>query len=470
MKKDKTDAATAPKEKSRLARTGYAASLSVIVIALAVAVNLIVGQLPSTVREVDISPSGLYTVSDTSVEYLSKLDADVKLVVLAEDNTLDARIDKFLSKYAALSSHLTVTKIDPVKNPSALSTYDAASNSIVVINSATGKQRVVSLSDIITYDYSNYYYTGQATEDSFDAEGQLTSAIEYVTGESTEKVYLLAGHGETTFPTGAAKLVDKANISSDSLNLLLSGAVPQDCSLIICYAPASDLADDELALLKSYLAAGGQVMLFEGQDDPDLPNWHTLLSEYGIAPVSGYIADTQRYYAQSQSYYAVFPVFASSELTSGFGSNDLALVTNSHGYTEGTPARDTISVSPIMTTSDCGMAVTQDAQTQGTYWLGAVATEDTDNGTARLTVFGSSTLIDDSLTGQFSNLANLTLFTNALTAGFDSVSSVSIPAKSLSYTYNTIPAGGMWGALFAIVLPILLIVGGLVVWAKRRKR
>ena len=47
-----------------------------------------------------------------------------------------------------------------------------------------------------------------------------------------------------------------------------------------------------------------------------------------------------------------------------------------HVNGETDPARDTISVTPFMTTSENGFAVTEDKQEQGEYILGAVATED----------------------------------------------------------------------------------------------
>ena len=53
-------------------------------------------------------------------------------------------------------------------------------------------------------------------------------------------------------------------------------------------------------------------------------------------------------------------------------------------------------------------------QTQGTYAVGAVATEEIDdNITARLTVFGASSLLDTGITSSFPNLDNTELFLSA---------------------------------------------------------
>ena len=82
--------------------------------------------------------------------------------------------------------------------PTQASAYDAEENSLIVSCEATGKQRVIPFSDLITYtvDMNSFSYV----EDSFDAEGQLTSAIDYVTGDTQKLLYTVTGHGESDLP------------------------------------------------------------------------------------------------------------------------------------------------------------------------------------------------------------------------------------------------------------------------------
>ena len=124
--------------KRKLRQGGYLAAVTAVVAAIVLLVNLIVGQLPSNLLEFDLSDHQLYTVSDTSVEFLSTLDQDVEIVVLAEEGSVDERIAKFLDRYAALPSHITVTQVDPVAHPSAAKEYDASADSLVVRCAETG--------------------------------------------------------------------------------------------------------------------------------------------------------------------------------------------------------------------------------------------------------------------------------------------------------------------------------------------
>ena len=441
-----------------------AAALAVILVA-----NLVVGQLPSNLQELDISDQGIYTVSDTSVDYLSALEEDVELVVLAEDANIDPMLSKFLYNYAALSSRVTLTFVDPVAHPSALETYDAQANTVVVRCEATGKQRAVAFDDMLVLDYMSYYYYGTTSYTEFDAEGQLTSAVDYVTRDTTEVVYLMEGHGESSLGATVTDAMEKANLTTQTVTLLLEGSVPEDCALLLCNQPTRDLTEDERTLLEEYLAAGGQMMLILPQSGEDMPQWETLLNTYGLATDEGYVTDLGKYYGQWGYYYFCATLSTSSDITGEFDSDALTMLYAARGMTQVEAARDTITVDPFMSTSSTGYNDAQEAQ--GEWILGASCTEETDGGTARLTVIGAATLLDEDFLSVYgSAFVNLDLFMNALTVGMEDVSQIAIESISLTSTYNTFTNAGAWSALYLAVLPLLILGGGLVYWIKRRKR
>ena len=98
---------------------------------------------------------------------------------------------------------------------------------------------------------SAYYSTGSVSR-SFDGEGQITSAIDYVTTETLPQVYLLSGHGEAALSDAFYGQLERANYETVSdFSLLNVDAVPEDCSALIINAPTSDISDEELSLLRS---------------------------------------------------------------------------------------------------------------------------------------------------------------------------------------------------------------------------
>lgn len=444
-------------------RGAYSIGLTAVAVAVVIVVNLVAGRLPESVKNVDISDNKIYEITDTSKKLLKKLDKKVEIKVLAEKAAADERIKTFLSKYAALSGKIFVEWIDPVLHPSALTDYDTTSNTIVVSCPDTEKKTTIPFTDIIVYDQSAYYMTGQMKETEFDAEGQLTSAVNYVTSEATKKIYRTSGHGESTVSAGVSELFEKANLSMEELNLLMDSKIPEDCDLLFMYAPTTDITEDEKAALSAYMKNGGKMVLIAGAEDKDAPNLDAFLKEYGLQMADGYIADTDRAYQGNP--YSFFPeISASGELGEGMSTN-MVLLLNARGMTETDPARDTIRVEPFMTTSENGFAVTEEKQEQGEYILGATATEEE----SRLTVISAPMMIDSQLTDTFTTVENLTLFMNAVTANFDDVENTAIEPKSLAVTFNTVQYAGGFSLLMIFGVPVIILIFGFARWMKRRK-
>ncbi len=445
----------------------YSVGVTVIVIGIAIVANLLVGQLPESVKKIDISNNNIYEITDTSKKIVSKLEDKVTIHIIADEQTVDDRITRFVDKYAAMSKKITVEWIDPVLHPSALTTYNTEANSIVVSCDKTAKMVSIPFSDIIVADEYSYYTTGTATEKEFDAEGQLTGAINYVTSEVQKKIYRTSGHGESTFSTAVTDLMDKSNLVVSELNLLMDSKIPEDCDLLMMYAPTSDITADEKAAISEYLKKGGKLFLILGDTKKDTSNLKELMQEYGLHQEDGYIADMQRCY-QGNYYYLIPNISVTGDMADGITS-DMVLVVNSLGLTSVDPARETISVENFMTTSEKSYVVTEAGEKQGTYILGAVATEDVDKAQSRFTVVAGSTMIDSGVTDSFSTLENLPLFMNAITSNFDDMENISVEPKSLEMTYNSVSHPGLFSLLIIIGIPLIVLVSGSVVWWKRRK-
>lgn len=341
--------------------------------------------------------------------------------------------------------------------------YGADSDTIVVTCDKTEKQEIIYFSDIIIYDYSSYYTSGYATESEFDAEGQLTSAIHAGTNAVSKKVYRTAGHGESYLSGTVTDLFDKSNFEIAELNTLMQNEIPEDCDLLISYAPTTDFTEEEKSMISEYIKNGGNVCLILGDTQKETSNLDALLAEFGIQKANGYIADTQRCY--QGNYYYIFPKLTLyNDLTVGM-SSEMVLLANALGVTEVEPARDTIVLTSFMTTSESGYAVDGENAVKGEYILGAVATEEE----GKFTVITSSSMIDSSITDYYTTLENTTLFMNAVTNHFNDVENISIEAKSLEITYNTVQHAGLFGILFIFGIPVGVLVFGFVKWLKRRK-
>lgn len=346
--------------------------LCVIVIAIVVVLNMIVNLLPESIKNLDMSSTKIYSIGEVTEGVVDALDQDVRIHIIAEEDDIDDRILKFVQKYVDLSDHLSYDIIDPVLYPSTLSEYNTSANTIVVECEGTNKQTTIDFDDIIVYDQTSYYYYGTKTETEFDGEGQLTSAVDYVTNDNSKTLYTLEGHNEASLGTTVTDLLNKQNFSISSVNLMTDGAIPDDCDLLLINAATSDLAADEATMIQNYIDIGGKVVILLGDTDDTLTNLRSLMAHYGITQVDGYVADAERFYQQNMFY--IFPEFSSgTDITSDFASDDLVLLTYARGLQITDPADDTISTTEFMTTSDNGYLINGEEQTQGTYVIGALA-------------------------------------------------------------------------------------------------
>lgn len=452
----------------RFKNGSYTWIATVILIAIVVVVNLIYHQLPSSVRKIDISSANIYHISDVTRELLNSLDKDVEIIVVAESGSVDTRIERFIELYTEISDKISVRYEDPVTSPSVLKEYETTADTIVVSCEETGRTDIISFDDIIVYDIYSYYYYGTYNETEFDAEGQLTSAINLVTGEASQKIYMLQGHQESSFGETVEDMLLKSNLSTETLNIFKEGSIPSDCELLVSYAPVTDFSEEEISLIRDYMNQGGNfilIMTLEGQT----PNLDAFMKEYGLDRVEGNIADTRQAYMGNPYY--LLPTICSSSISSSVSDDSAVLVFDACGVVESEEVPENVEVTPVLSTSSQGFAVTQDNQIQGTYLLAAYAVKTLDDDSdAKFTVFTTDTIINENLLTAYSNISNAEIFLNALTADFSDITSISIEPVSLEVTYNTVTSQSFWGLWLVFIIPLGVLIFGFVKWFIRRKK
>lgn len=467
----------------------FSTGMIAIVVALTVVVNLIASALPETYTQIDATSQKLYSITEDTEKYLDTLKDDVTLYVMVNKNSKDDNVDRTLQKYASASKHVKVKYVDPNVSPTFASKYtdsDVTSNSIIVV--CGDRSKVIDYnSDIYEYSYDssyNYSVTG------YDCEGQVTAAIQYVTSESTTNVYELTGHDESTLSGDFSEVFQKRFMNVGSLSLLTVDAIPEDCQALFITAPQSDLSEDDLSKLSQYLGNGGKIYLsIDYSKWNDLTNFKKLLSDNSIETTESLLAETDRsYYYQSPFY--LLPNVENTEVSSSVAGMTQVFVPYSVGLTY--TGEDDSNVTSFMTTSDttiakaaaniaavqsqadaANIASAQDGDTQGQYSLGIMVTNE--NG-GELCVLGSAMMCTDSA-NQIVSGHNATLFNgivNALVTTDDenSDNAVVIAAKDYTVSNLTVSANAMlvYGILWGIFMPIVLIIIGIIVWARRRKR
>ena len=178
----------------QLSLGAYSTGMIAIVVAIVAVVNVILGELPSTWTSIDMTAEKLYSLTDQTKEYLKNMTEDVTIYVMVNEDSQDATLGQTLQKYDDLSEHITVQYVDPTVNPSFHTQYTDSSismSSLIVVSDKRSK--VIDYSDI--YESSFDYETYTSTTTGYDGEGQITSALDYVTNDNMPQMYMTEGHG-----------------------------------------------------------------------------------------------------------------------------------------------------------------------------------------------------------------------------------------------------------------------------------
>ncbi|WP_279229852.1 Gldg family protein [Pseudoflavonifractor sp. AF19-9AC] len=205
----------------------YALSITAVVLAILIVLNILVSSLPSSLTKFDISAAKLYSITSNTKVVVNALEEDVTIYWIVQSGEEDDVIETLLSKYDSLSDHINVVKKNPDVYPTFAEQYTdetVQNNSLVV--ECGDRSRFIGYDDIYIQEADMYSYSYNT---SFDGEGAITSAIDYVTTDELPQLYILEGHGEEELPQNFQEQIEKENIETNTLSLLTVDEIPRGC-------------------------------------------------------------------------------------------------------------------------------------------------------------------------------------------------------------------------------------------------
>lgn len=460
---------------------GYSLLISVIVIAIAIAVNYMVAALPTTLTKFDMTATSQYTLSEQTEKILAAVDKEITIYLIASTGEEDSSIKELLNRYKSLSDKIKVEYKDPALYPSFTQSYtsDKVNNNSLIITSEL-RSKVIDYNSIYVTDYSGYYATGNASY-SFDAENQITSAISYVTSSALPKMYYLTGHGEAQLSDTLQGYLKDDNIELASLSLLSEGSVPADCDCLLIYSPAKDISEDEKSMLLTYMEAGGKMFLITGQTESALANLYAVGAEYGIEASSRIVFEGNNNYYYQYPYY-LLPEKDSHEITDPLINRGYyVLQPIAHALKKAGNLRSTLEVTGLLETTSSSYAKAdpenastlekESGDTEGPFYTAMAASESFDDKEAKLVWFSSVNMLDDNIDTAVSG-ANSNLFLNAVGWMCDREETISIRSISLDSETLLVTDGqkSLWTVILCVIIPVGTVAAGFVIWTKRRKR
>ena len=240
--------------------------------------------------QLDLTQQRLYSLSGESARFLKTLDQrgiDVRVIFFY--NTRDP-FRSLEQLYGAETGRVGFEYIDPVRDPVAareiamdLDVGNVNMGEMFVVSG--NKNRRLSIAELMQGNFENV----------------LTNAILEVTLEGETKIYFTTGHGELRLQPrravgGAqpdpsaqilAQILGERGIATATLDLVATGAVPDDASAVVIAGPDADFHRMELDALGAYLDRGGRLLVTLGLpltnlDQPPMDGLRGLLADYGV--------------------------------------------------------------------------------------------------------------------------------------------------------------------------------------------
>ncbi len=416
----------------------YSLTISIVVLAILIVVNIFASALPTAVTKYDISASKLYSITSNTKVVVNALEQDVTIYWVVQSGQEDEVIENLLGKYDSLSDHIQVVKKNPDVYPTFAEQYTdetVRNNSLIV--ECGDRSRFIGYDDIYVQEADIYSYSYNT---SFDGEGAITSAIDYVVSEELPQVYILEGHGEADLPASFQEQIEKENIETNTLSLLTVDAIPEDADCVMIYAPESDISQEEKDLLAGYAAGGGKLFVVAGPaQDGILENLYDLLADYGVEANEGIVVEGDREHYSFQGPAVLLPDMSSDTITDSLiEENYYPIMPISLGLTV-TENTGGGTVTELLTTSYtsysklAGYSMTdyekEDGDIDGPF---ALAVSIDTAGEGKIVWFTSSYFLEDMYNATSSG-ANANLGMNALSSLIGETEAMAIRSKSLNY-------------------------------------
>lgn len=467
------------------------ALLMILVVAGAVLVNVLAVALSERAGlSLDLTANAAYEAGKETKELLAGLTKDVDLYVLTASDTFGGnayliQAQRMLEQYPRLSSHVKLTYVDYVSDPTFASKFPnltLSQGDVLVTCGDMVKQ--LQISSLFNYEYSD---SGNMTITSSRTEEALSAAIAYVVGGKQVTTAFLTGNGE---PDKAVfgKLLSDNNFEVRSLNLATDG-INASVNILMLIAPQIDLSEDSLKKLDDFLFNNGQYgkTLFYCADvtQKALPNMEAFLKEWGVAvedgvvfettasltyqyqpyyPVAGYIDETYKGMLKDATRPMLMPL--SRPLTVLFTNkdNNHTQILTQFGATSGvrpSSAQDTFTAKEATRWGPIPAFVLASKQIYGT--TGYVQAR------SNVLVSASAAMLDE-YSLQNTSLANSEYVLDVFNSLSERKNTIAIEPKSLSgktLAMSNAQATAI-GILFAAALPLVVLAAGTAIWLVRR--
>lgn len=482
--------------------------ITVIVVAAAILLNVVVGLVGDRVNlKLDFTSTGMYDISQDTIDYLKTLNQNVEIVTMTDEATLESstsvyykQIYETIKKYAYYSDKIDVKFVNMTADPTYVNKYSQVYKGTIsqdsIVIACGNKVKVTTINGLFNAEpnYQTYQYEIKSSK----AEQVITSAIMYVTDPAPKQAAILDIETQ-----GIGNSMLQALLENDGFDVTvvdpLTSDFPSDADLIVVNAPLNDFPEDLVDKLYNFLENGGtygkNLIYLANAAQKDTPNIDAFLAEWGIEVSKGVIGDLDtNNLASNSTYYAIKNYITDNDYSKNVAQKDLPVVSYfARPVKLLFESSGSVTTVPLLSTADTAYVLTQEMQDsynesgvepsdadikslQGVYNTIALANKyafDSDNNRrdSNVLVYGSSNMLDENITGA-AYYNNGDYFVSAVNKMVGKDAGITIVAKDFSAATFETSASSYRSSfvVFIFIIPLAALIIGIVVWLRRRHK
>lgn len=465
--------------------------LVVIIIAIFIGINL--GMQTLELTPLDFSQEQLYTLTDESKEKVKDIDKDVHIYFIGytdEDTNLS-----LAKQYKNANEKIVAEAIDINNRPDLANKYGIESGTQGIIVECGEKSKVLTASDLVTYDTTTY-------ETISIAEEKLTSSILSVVADKVPKVYFLEGYSELTLTNSMNLLnmyMQNEVMEVSSLDVLTTGKIPDDCDTLVITTPNKDFDDVATNAITDYINSGRNILWLNAAvtQNQDYPNVNKILAMYGVNPFeAGIIRETDTSKMITESPDLIKPDLNASTVTKDLYTTTGVIFINATKININQDALEELKVTEtelanasedayFRTDFNIQSNSAQEGEEKGPFVVGAelektIQEENEETGekaiTSKLVIYGENFFISDFQLSQNSQYAavqlayNKDLVLNSIAYLTDREEDITARKNTGTVTYTATQEQDTIIRIIIFAVPCVIILLGIIVWQVRRRK
>lgn len=510
---------------NNLRRRTFMIATTVVVAVILVLINVLstvmAQKFPTTI---DVTADNANTLSEKNIKFIESIENEVEIIICASkegytgSEMVNYAYNKYyvqendtpynyfnqtitlIENYHKFNSNIKISYVD-TQSPSfnkleSESNIEIAYGDIIVRCTREINGKETTLSDVITFEdiyvlqdnsggYS-YYGVYSYSISASNLETALSGAIYTVASSERRNLAFLSSASKSGSASTLVEALDNYNFNVTEIEGVLTASSLEEIDVLLLVAPTKDLSGDELRCIDNFLENDGKkgksFLVFGSTSSPETPNLNDFMEEWGIGVEDGIAFETSD---SKRNSYGIVLYNAEDDLTKAINNSEKSYFSGQNiALSQVYETKGTRTSHILMQTSETAVIAPKGSDSSYTPTSTdekkqiptIMVTDDSEynSSTDKLTSYVGYFSSDDFISADWNEygFGNIEFAVNVAntTAGRANTVFFDYKITRLAYMNVTDAQINTVRVITLYAVPVLILIGGIVIWILRRNR